>query len=353
MSQIFGYAAAELLGMHFSQVTHPEDVANSAQGYQDLLAGHHQTFEIEKRYLHQSGRIIWALVHVHLLRDAQGQPLYFLAHILNITARKQAEEKLKHSGEQMRALAARIETVREEDRSQIAREVHDDLGQSLTGLKLDLAWLARRLPESEAESRARAAEMSELIDATINSVRRISSELRPGVLDDLGLVAAVEWQAQEFERRTGVPCRFRSTGEFEELEARRATALFRILQEALTNVIRHAQASRVSVKLTREIEAAQIEIRDNGRGITREELSRPGSLGLLGMRERAFAFGGEVLVTGRPGHGTTVTARMPLAGPSRETELLTAADLLAEANPQPEPSRARGAGRKPKRKPTD
>lgn len=342
MSAMFGYGADELVGVHFSQVTHPQDLPGSEERYQRVLAGTLPGFEIEKRYVSKAGQIIWAFVRVNLIRGLERQPLYFLGHILDITARKQAEERLRQTGERMRALAARIETVREEERTQIAREIHDNLGQTLTSLKLDLAWLAGRLQADQAALRARAAEMASLLDGAVDTVRRVSSDLRPGVLDDLGLAEAVEWQAQEFERRTGLPCVCHCTRGVDALAPRPATALFRILQEALTNIIRHAHASRVSVRLFRERGLAVLEVADNGRGITKEELSRPGSLGLLSMRERAFAFGGEVRIQGRKGRGTTVRAWLPLGGEESAETAIAAASLLAEAGQsRPQPRRRR------------
>jgi signal transduction histidine kinase len=196
-----------------------------------------------------------------------------------------------------------------------------------------------RLRRDQAALRARTAEMAGLLDGAMNTVRKVSSELRPGLLDDLGLEAAIEWQAQEFARRTGVPCDCRCA-EVGAIDARHATALFRILQEALTNIVRHARAARVTVRLRRRRGLAVLEVADNGRGITPEELARPGSLGLLSMRERAFAFGGEVSIRGRKGRGTKVSARLPI-GADVAAEISSAARLLAEA---------RQAGPKPGRK---
>lgn len=226
--------------------------------------------------------------------------------------RKRAEEKLRESNEQLRALTVYLQYVREEERTRIAREVHDELGQSLTGLKMDLAWLSSRLPKELKNLQAKATSMASQIDNTIKTVRRIATELRPGILDDLGLVAAIEWQANEFQTRTGIPCVVASTIHEPILDQDLNTAFFRIFQEALTNVMRHANASRVDVRFQDEAGKLVLEIKDDGRGITEGEISNTRSIGLLGMRERAGLMGGEVTVRGEPGKGTVITVAIPL-----------------------------------------
>jgi signal transduction histidine kinase len=193
--------------------------------------------------------------------------------------------------EQLQALPDRIERVREEERSGIAREIHDELGQVLTGIKMDVAWVDRRLASPEGIStddlRDRLEALSDLIDETINQVRRISAELRPGVLDHLGLLAACEWQANEFQHRTGTRCTIASNLADTRLGRDLSTAVFRIFQEALTNVARHANANRVDVKLERIDDRLVLEVSDDGKGISPEAARSPASLGLLGLRERA------------------------------------------------------------------
>ncbi|HSB72803.1 MAG TPA: PAS domain S-box protein, partial [Candidatus Methylomirabilis sp.] len=240
----------------------------------------------------------------------------------DITERKQAEEQLRDSREQLRALAARLQSVREDERTRIAREIHDKLGQALTALKLDLAWIAPRLPVDRPALLEKARALLGLLDAAIQSVRRIATELRPGVLDDLGLVAAIEWQAQEFQSRTGITCEFSSGQADLALPPEVGTAVFRICQETLTNVARHAHATQVRIGLEADGGQLVLTVADNGRGITEQELANRTSLGLLGMRERALLLGGQVGIAGRPGGGTTVTVRIPLreAIPEQTTE---------------------------------
>jgi PAS domain S-box-containing protein len=230
---------------------------------------------------------------------------------LDITQRKQAEAQLKSSHTQLRNLTARLESVREEERILIAREIHDELGQSLTGVKLELSLLRDQLPEARPALTNRLASISTLIDTTIQSVRRIATELRPIVLDQLGLIPAIEWQAHEFQSRTGIQCTLDIYLRSVTLSQAESTAMFRIFQEILTNVARHAQATAVKINLQEQAGGLVLEVRDNGRGVTDAELSNPTSLGLVGMRERALLLGGEIFIMGSPGKGTSVRARIP------------------------------------------
>jgi signal transduction histidine kinase len=216
----------------------------------------------------------------------------------------------QHSLDQLRALAARLQRAREEERTRVAREIHDELGQALTAIKIDLAALIRELPGGTGPQIQRSPSILKLLDEAIQSVRRIATELRPGILDDLGLVAAVEWAAEDFQARTGTKCDVSLPALDIALDPERATALFRILQETLTNVARHTNATRVDVRLAQENEDLILEVYDNGQGIGKEQLSAGSSLGILGMRERALLLGGELTISGAPGKGTTVRVRI-------------------------------------------
>jgi PAS domain S-box-containing protein len=231
----------------------------------------------------------------------------------DVTEQEQTQARLRASADQLRALAARLDAVREEERREMAREIHDQIGQSLTALKLELAALRGGLAQSDPAAARRAGEMDTLLDQTLDTARRLSTALRPPILDDLGLVAAVEWQAREFEARTGVRCRVEAALGDEKVAGREALVLFRIVQEALTNVARHAQARTVQLRVVAEPDALVLTVKDDGRGITDQEKARSSSLGLLGMRERALVLGGTVTVEGAAGAGTTVTARLPRA----------------------------------------
>jgi signal transduction histidine kinase len=215
--------------------------------------------------------------------------------------------------DQLRELSAHVESVREDERTGIAREIHDVLGQALTALKMDLAWLARRTTGQEPLLEKLHA-MSEATDEIIQQVRRISTELRPGVLDDLGLLAAIEWQAQEFEARTGTLCTVESNVGDAKLPHDVSTAIFRIFQEALTNVARHGEARHVGVRLDLADDVLDLEVRDDGKGITRAQAGNPRSLGLLGIRERARRLGGRATVAAGTQGGTVVSVRVQCAG---------------------------------------
>ncbi|HSB91434.1 MAG TPA: PAS domain S-box protein [Anaerolineales bacterium] len=233
------------------------------------------------------------------------------------TERKRAERLLQESGRRLRQFSSELERAREEEATRISREIHDELGQLLTGLKLDLAWMAQQLDRAGSSDvpalLEKARSMSELADATIEHVRRIASELRPGVLDDLGLSAALEWQAGEFETRTGIRCRVAVDPEAEAVPPEHATAMFRIFQEALTNIARHAQAQHVTVALEKRDGGWLLTVRDDGRGITEAELHGSGSLGLLGMRERAHLLGGETVIRRGDPRGTVLEVSLPPA----------------------------------------
>gem|GEM_PF-5560613 len=255
----------------------------------------------------------WAENYVYKLPSGE-----IVAVFDDVTERVQAEEELRCSQEQLRSLADHLQTVREDERTSIAREIHDELGQALTGLKMDLSWMAKKIPEDQKSLLDKVHSMSELTGTTLRTVQRISTELRPGLLDDLGLVAAAEWQIEEFQNRTGIRCTLIVDPEDITADDRRSTALFRILQEALTNLVRHAQATRVHVSLKEKGKHLELIVRDNGKGITKEQISNPKSFGLIGIKERVHLWGGEVKISGRPGKGTTVVVRMPIEEISRK-----------------------------------
>ena len=220
--------------------------------------------------------------------------------------------ELKESSRQLQALAANLELAREEERTQIARELHDQLGQALTAMKYDLAWLTNRLVQKDATLAQKAKAVTDQMDTMVKTVRRISTELRPGMLDDLGLSATIEWQARDFEKCTGIVCEVSVPAVDPLLNRAQAIALFRIFQEALTNVARHAGAQHIDVKLFATPESLTLEVHDDGRGILRQEIAGLNSLGLLGMRERAKRLGGTFDIFGVPGDGTMVTASIPV-----------------------------------------
>ncbi len=233
------------------------------------------------------------------------------------TARRRAQERLRRSHKQLRTLSVHLQHVRETEQTRIAREVHDGLGQALTGLKLQLIWLASRLPKQSKLLHDKTRSMAASIDETIQSVRRIATELRPAVLDTAGLLAALEWQANQFQTQTGIICEVKAEMKETLGDQELNTAFFRIFQEAFTNVIRHAKATKVEVRLTEADGQVTLAVRDNGRGISQAEIHNTKSIGLLGIHERAALLGGTLHIEGRRGQGTTLTARIPKSRAAR------------------------------------
>jgi PAS domain S-box-containing protein len=235
-----------------------------------------------------------------------------------IVEQGKAEEGLWKSREELRNLSQHLQVVREEERTAIAREIHDELGQLLTALKMDVSWLQGKLPAEQLQLVSKTREMTKHIDGTIKTVQRISAELRPGILDDLGLTAAIEWQAQEFQKKTGIMCEINSRFDCSRLDRGRATAFFRIFQETLTNVCRHAEATLVRVTMSENGEELLATVTDNGKGISQKKIRDPRSFGLIGMRERVRYFGGEVQIGSLPEGGTSVQVTIPLSDRKKE-----------------------------------
>jgi PAS domain S-box-containing protein len=228
-----------------------------------------------------------------------------------IEERKQTEKQLLKSREQLRDLSAHLQSIREEERTIVAREIHDELGQTLTALNFDSSWLYNHLPQDRDDLKKKLKSMQEIINITMKQVKRLSTELRPGILDDLGIDAAIEWQANNFQDTTGISCDVYVEPEEITLDRERGTAIFRIFQETLTNVARHANASTVKVQIKNTKNRILLRVSDNGIGITEKQINSNKSLGILGIFERVRALNGEVRIKGVPGRGTTVTVTIP------------------------------------------
>lgn len=312
--QIYGYSAKEVLGKPIELLLPARFIGVHRQHVLNFAAAPEKARRIAEGVQvygrRKDGSEFPAEASISKLKLAA--ETIFTAILWDVTERKKAEADLERSREELRILAARLQQAREEERALLAREIHDQLSGALTALKMDLSFLANRVPQEDTALTEKTETMSKVIDATLNSVRNIATQLRPSVLDDLGLIAAIEWQAEEFQNRSGIQCQLNLEREEVALDKNRSTAIFRIFQEALTNVARHAEASELWISLKEQAGTLFLQIRDNGRGITQEEISSSKSLGLLGMRERAFAFGGEVVITGGPGQGTTVTLKVPV-----------------------------------------
>ena len=250
-------------------------------------------------------------------RDDLGRILVFSIEgvmlSLLIVSRRRTSDQIRESREELRALSTHLQTIIERERTRIAREIHDELGQELTSLKFDVAWLKERA--AAANSRAEIEKLTNVlrsIDGAISSVRRIATELRPAVLDTLGLTAAIEWQAKDFQSRTGIVCRLDSMDEDLPVSNNAATAVFRIFQESLTNVARHADATEIEIALQRVDGHVRLVIHDNGKGVNGASMRGSHSLGILGMQERVRLLDGDIGISGKAGEGTTVQVSIPI-----------------------------------------
>jgi PAS domain S-box-containing protein len=293
----------------FLQTIHPEDRPRVAAFLGETKE---EEFELEYRIVRPDGSVRWIWDRGFPIRDASGHVFRYAGIAEDITGRKEAEEKLKAAGEQLRALD------REEERTRIAREMHDELGSALTSLRWDLEELENTAGKSASEpQQARIREklqaMLKVTDATIHAVRRLASELRPSILDDLGLVDAIESHAQEFQTRTGLALYFQRPSQEVRLNEEQSTAVFRIFQEAITNIVRHANATRADVAMVEQNGEFVLTIRDDGRGIREQDGVNNLSLGCRGMRERARLLGGKVDISGLEGQGTTVRVQIPIS----------------------------------------
>ena len=314
--KLTGYTRADILGKKFTHFVPQEQIENFREHFCRKLVDEGET-SYESEVITKDGRRIAVEVSSHLIYE-NGVAVAVQGAARDISERRAAEEKVKATSEQLRALSASVQSAKEEEGARIAREIHDELGGALTSLKWDLESLHKVISESNGQSRhhelhGKVEAMLRLSETTIGVVRRISSELRPSVLDDLGLGPAIEWQARQFQARTGIVCHCECPLENVDLDQQQSTGIFRILQESLTNILRHAQATRVDISVKEKAGEIVLTVSDNGRGITEEEKSRLQSLGLLGMRERAHLIGGEIDITGFEEDGTVVTVRAPKA----------------------------------------
>jgi signal transduction histidine kinase len=256
--------------------------------------------------------------------------------LMVIRAQREAEDELRRSRTELRRLSQHLQEAREAERTSVAREIHDELGQLLTALKIELAWLGKSLPEEQRGLLEKTGEISRHIDATIKTVQRISAELRPGILDDLGLAAALQWQAQEFQKKTDINCEVQSSFDCSKLDRRQSTALFRIFQETLTNIYRHAEATSATVTLQQRGDTLVATVIDNGKGVSTKKITGPKSLGFVGMRERVRPLGGEVTVSRMAEGGTLVQVILPLGRPAGESADPADYDSRIENSNRPE-----------------
>jgi signal transduction histidine kinase len=299
---------AELLGLTPAQFF-AHDPAHAKQRWREFFDQGTYHSETEERRL--DGTPMRIEGDYVVIRDDRGRIAGHFGIQRDVTEGYEATRRVSASRQELRALTARLQRAREEERTAIAREIHDELGQALTGIKLDISWMKRRLRDDDLMAQCQS--MIERIDGTLSAVRRIATELRPSVLDQLGLEAALEWQSHEFSVRTGILVDLHIAVGGVTIPEHVASSAFRILQESLTNVARHARASRVDIRLAVVEQLLTLEITDDGIGIAPQQLDGTSSLGLVGMRERALACGGELCISGRPTLGTEILLKIPLA----------------------------------------
>jgi len=319
---LLGWSEMELFGRTVDEVFHGQPVEDEAQNpeerYPMMTAMHtggiYQNDDAQFR--RKDGAMLpVAFVTTPIMTD--GAVVASVTAFQDITRRKEVETELNESRRQLRDLSAFLQTVREEERAHIARELHDELGQMLTAFKMDLLWLSSKLNPRQTALVQKVSTLAELVDASMNAVHRIASDLRPWLLDDLGLGAAIEWQMEQFRERNGMAAELSLTPEDIEVEEPLATGIFRIVQEALTNVARHAGANQVAVSLRRQEEALVLKIKDNGQGMAADYKPKRDSYGLIGMRERTYNLGGQFQMASAPGEGTAIEIHFPVI----ETEL--------------------------------
>ncbi|MBI5889427.1 MAG: PAS domain-containing protein [Nitrosomonadales bacterium] len=310
--------------MLFEALLHPDDLT-SYQNSMQASARNLSFWNWEGRILTMpDNEVKWINLRCSPRKTPQG--IQWEGIIFNITQSKEAELEIKRSKVQLRELSSHIQDVREQERIAIAREIHDDMGSTLTAIKLDIAWMGSRLKNDPALAE-KAKSIETLVDKCTEAAGNISRSLRPSVLDTFGIVAAIEMEADEFEQRTRISCIFESKDEGPALPPDISIALFRILQEALANIIKHASASEVAVNIHNHKDGVVLTVQDNGKGLTDADRAKPRSFGLRGIRERVECFGGEVRVDSQPGRGTQIGVYIP-----HEASNKSADSLLAQQN---------------------
>ncbi|HSL89076.1 MAG TPA: PAS domain S-box protein [Ignavibacteriaceae bacterium] len=302
-----GYTKDEFLKLSPSAIISPKCINDFNNHLEALLNNGHVIYDTV--YRARDKKLIPVEVNSHLFIFNNKPTILSIAR--DITERKQSEERLRRSSKLLRELAIHIQSVREEERTMIAQEIHDELGQVLTALKIHITLLSKKLNKDQEPLKEKINSLLDLIDSSVESVQKIATKLRPGILDELGLNAAIEWQSEEFEKLTNISCSLLLPKDELNLDAEKTTALFRIFQEALTNIARHSSANKVSVTLMKHHTNIYLEIKDNGKGITNDQIKDFKSLGIHGMKERAIVFGGDVIIEGISSKGTLVKVQIP------------------------------------------
>jgi PAS domain S-box-containing protein len=310
--RIFGLSPQQFGATYgsFLNSIHPEDRESVKKAVNEALY-EKKPYRIDHRIVLPDGTVRIVSEQAEVSFDDDGKPIRMHGIVRDITGRKRAEEELKKSYRQLRNLSEHLQSIREEERTNIAREIHDELGQALTALKIDISMIGNKLYPDHKPLVEKTESIMERIDETIQVVKKICTELRPTVLDHFGLSAAIEWQAEDFQKRTGINCKVSFQPEDIVLDQDISIVIFRIFQEALTNIMRHADATEVKASLKAKDGMITLEVMDNGKGITEEQIINSNSFGLLGIRERVNFLGGNVTISGISNKGTAIKVNIP------------------------------------------
>ena len=304
-----GLTWEEMEGFNWINAIHPDDRNKVIEDWKKSQETG-LPYKATGRYLHKDGKIIhWDVSTAPII--VEGKNIGYIGIVLDVTDRIKTEEEIISTSKQLRQLSTHLQNIREEERTHIAREIHDELGQSLTALKMDVSWIKKKSDKKDEFIQEKLTGMISLINDTVQTVRRISSELRPSIIDDLGLISALEWQSHEFEKRTSIKCSFKSG--FNELTLNKGSSIgiFRVFQEALTNIARHAKASEVESVIEKNDKHIFLKIKDNGIGFKMNQTKNSNTLGLVGMRERAIMLGGQLNIESTIDNGTEITLEIP------------------------------------------
>ena len=310
-ARFFQKKVDDLIGKNILSLIPKEEQAEMEKRMQ-LLTADRPWITYEQHFKDKKGFTQWYQWIDRAIFDDIGKPVEFQSVGRNTTEWKLAEEALKQSHEKLLNMTSHLQKVREEERTKVAREIHDELGQALTALKMDLSLLRKKISEGDKSITDKIESMYKLIDSTVHAVKKISTELRPGLIDDLGLSAAIEWQAEEFERRTGIRVKMDIAQNEMKLDENLSISIFRIFQEALTNIARHARATKVTVYFKYKDKGVELMVQDNGVGISEEQINHAQSFGIIGMQERTEFMGGQVEIKGSPGKGTKILLTVPV-----------------------------------------
>ncbi|MEJ2537185.1 MAG: PAS domain S-box protein, partial [Calditrichia bacterium] len=314
-----GYSQKEIQG-RVRWWVHKDDI-EKARKFFDLAHKEGTGYKnFEYKAIKKNGKIWYASSSWNSMKDENGEVKGVVLETIDITERKRAEEQLKKSREQLRQLSIHLQSVREEEQERISRKIHDEIGQMLVGLQMNLSWLSEKISPGEKELRRKIVYLQERTEESIDMVEKIASELRPRMLDVLGLKEAIRWHLQELKETTGIQSVYKFIPANISLDTNYSTVLYRLFQESLANIVRHSKATRVTVFLKKDQKMLHFKIEDNGIGITREQIENPDSFGIMGMQERVHNLNGEINIRGNPDKGTQIQIKLPLKNPEKSND---------------------------------